>query len=275
MEHGWTWKIPMLGRHGTGHGYSSKCTDQDYATNAFLNLHGSKENDVNLNHIKFRTGRNRRAWVKNCVAIGLSSCFLEPLESTGIYFITASIYQLAKHFPGKQINPTLRDAFNREVEFMYDDCKDFIQAHYFNSDRDDSEFWLANKNALFLGDSMQEKMALYKAGLPVNPPTTSQDDYYGSFDNEFHNFWTNGSYYCIFAGMGFYPDESLARIRYRDDARNKARELFKNVQIQQQKLVSTLPTNYEYLKTIHAEKKSGDKSPALEIAWGNQVRNAG
>ena len=271
MEHGWTWKIPMLGRHGTGYVYSSKFTDEDYASTAFLDLHGLKENDVNLNHIKFRTGRNKRAWVNNCVAIGLSSCFLEPLESTGIYFITASIYQLAKHFPGKNINPTLRDQFNSEVEFMFNDCKDFIQAHYFNSDRDDSEFWLANKNALFLGDSMQEKMALYKAGLPVNPPTSSQDDYYGSFDNEFHNFWTNGSYYCIFAGMGFYPDEPLARLRYRDDARNEARELFKSIESEQRKLEKILPTNYEYLKYIHADKMSGEKSPALNISWEKQA----
>src|SRR6185369_4783554 len=98
------------------------------------------------NQISFRTGRNRNAWVKNCVSIGLASCFLEPLESTGIYFIYAGLYQLVKHFPDKAFNPTLIEQFNREIAYMYDDCRDFIQVHYLTTARDDTPFWRANKH---------------------------------------------------------------------------------------------------------------------------------
>src|SRR5262249_57948293 len=68
-------------------------------------------------------GRNRRAWVKNCVSIGLASCFLEPLESSGIYFIYAALYQLVKHFPNRNFDPILLDRFNAEIATMFDDTR--------------------------------------------------------------------------------------------------------------------------------------------------------
>src|SRR5260370_5463322 len=105
MTAGWTWKIPMLSRFGSGYVYSSKFTTKDEATGEFCGLWGLDPTEQPLNHIRFRVGRNRRAWVKNCLGIGLSSCFLEPLESTGLYFIYAAVYQLAKHFPDKRFDP--------------------------------------------------------------------------------------------------------------------------------------------------------------------------
>jgi tryptophan halogenase len=256
MSAGWTWKIPMLTRFGSGYVYSSKFATVDQAAREFCDLWGLDESRVTLNKIRFRTGRNRRAWVGNCVSIGLSSCFLEPLESTGIYFITASIYQLAKHFPLRCCDQTLIDRFNREIEFMFDDCRDFVQAHYLTSSRDDTPFWLANKHDLKLSDNILEKISLYRSGLPVNPPLHSEADYYGSFDNEFHNFWTNGSYYCIFSGMGFLPDRSLGRIAYRPAAVEESQRILAQVRGQQQELVRTLPSTFQYLKKLHGRAAS-------------------
>lgn len=269
---GWTWKTPMLGRIGSGYVYSSKFISEDEAAREFYKVWGLPEDSLNLNRIKFTTGRHRRAWVKNCVSIGLSSGFLEPLESTGIYFITAAIYQLAKYFPTAGLNQTMIDTFNAEVEYMYDDCKDFIQAHYFNSDRDDSEFWLANKNALKLSDDLKHKMELYKAGLPVNQPISTEEGYYGSFDVEFRNFWTNGSYYCIFAGMGFMPDQPYPRVSYKPSAKPRAQMIMDDIEKEQHRLVSELPSNYEYLMKLHSAKNSGARSPALDMAWGSRER---
>src|SRR5260370_26527066 len=82
MESGWTWKIPMLTRFGTGYVYSSRFASQDEATKDFCQLLNLNPEETSLNHVRFRVGRNRRAWVKNCVSIGLSSCFLEPRQST-------------------------------------------------------------------------------------------------------------------------------------------------------------------------------------------------
>ena len=256
MDAGWTWKIPMLNRFGSGYVYSSKFATVDKAAHDFCKLWGLDEDKTQLNKIRFRTGRNKRAWVRNCVSIGLSSCFLEPLESTGIYFITASIYQLAKHFPTKALDQNLINSFNREIEFMFDDCRDFVQAHYLTSSRDDTPFWLANKNDLFLSDNIKEKMEKYRSGLPINPPLSNEEDYYGSFDNEFHNFWTNGSYYCIFAGMGFLPDRPLGRLSYRPEAVAEAQKVFARIQAQQQELLRTLPSTHHYLQNLHKKKSA-------------------
>ena len=250
MKAGWTWKIPMLTRFGSGYVYSSKYATQDEATEDFCRLWGLDPAEVPLNQIRFRVGRNRRAWVKNCVGVGLSSCFLEPLESTGLYFIYATIYQLAKHFPDTRFDPVLIDRFNGEINKMFDDCRDFIQAHFYFSPRVDTPFWMANKH-LQLADQIKEKIAAYRAGLPVNLPVAQDAGYYGNFEAEFGNFWTNSNYYCIFAGLGLLPDQPLPALAHKPESIEGAELTFSDVKQKQQHLLKTLPTNYEYLRQLH------------------------
>jgi hypothetical protein len=256
MPAGWTWKIPMRGRFGTGYVYSSKFVNAAQAAQDFCALWGLDQGKTTLNHIRFRTGRNRRAWVNNCVSIGLSSCFLEPLESTGIYFITAAIYQLAKHFPTRQFEPGLIARFNREIEFMFDDCRDFVQAHYFTTQREDTPFWRANRHELVLSDNIKEKIAIYKSGLPVNPPLSTEGDYYGTFENEFHHFWTNERYYCIFGGLDYLPDHPLPRLGYRPAGVEDAVHTLAKIEASQRELMASLPTNYEYLEHFHVRSRA-------------------
>lgn len=274
MKAGWTWKIPMLGRFGSGYVYSSRFMSQDDAAREYCALWKLDPDEVRLNPITFRTGRNQQAWVANCVSIGLSSCFLEPLESTGIYFITAAIHQLAKHFPTKAMEPKLALAFNREIEFMFDDCRDFLQAHYFTSTRDDSEFWRACKHEIRLSDSMLEKIDTYKAGMPINPPPVSEADYYATLDNEFRRFWLNESYYCIFSGMGFLPDHPAGQLAYQPESVEQAKRVLAGIKARGRQLASMLPTNHEYLQQFHAGTMAGARSPALGLSWGGGRRGA-
>ncbi|MEW5848964.1 MAG: tryptophan halogenase family protein [Myxococcota bacterium] len=260
MRHGWTWKIPMMGRFGTGYVYSSRFCGVDEAADEFMKLWNLDPAETALNKIRFRVGRNRRAWVHNCASIGLASCFLEPLESTGIYFIYAAIYQLVKHFPEKTINPVLRDRFNMEIQNMFDDCRDFIQAHYLTSQRSDTEFWRANRHALKLSDNVQEKLETYKSGLPVNMPITTEENYYGNFEAEFRNYWTNGSYYCIFAGMGLVPDRPLPQVLYRPESRARAEKMFAEIRMKTQDLKARLPTTFQYLQRLH----NRERGPSLK-----------
>lgn len=253
MPGGWAWKIPMLGRFGTGYVYSSQFTERDEATLDFCRLWGLDPDNTQFNQVSFRVGRNRRAWVKNVVSIGLASCFLEPLESSGIYFIYAGIYQLAKHFPDKRFDQRLVDRFNREIEDMFDDTRDFIQAHFYFSPRVDTPFWKANKE-LQLPDNIREKAATYKAGLPVNQPVADESTYYGNFESEFRNFWTNGSYYCIFAGLGYLPDRPVPSLSYREQSVRTAEPIFASVKQQQERLLASLPTNYEFVRRIHSKE---------------------
>lgn len=249
MESGWMWKIPMAGRIGTGYVYSSEFADRDQATLDFCRM-WNLDPEGKFNHIRFRVGRNRRSWVKNCVSIGLSSCFLEPLESSGLYFTYAAIYQLAKHFPDRNFDEILIDRFNREIAAMFDETRDFIQAHFYFSPRTDTPFWRANKE-ITLAPEIQEKAAMYRAGLPVNPPIVGESTYYASFEAEFRNFWTNGSYYCIFAGLGLLPDHQTPALAYKPETEHVADDMFADVQRRQEHLLNTLPSQYDYLVELH------------------------
>src|SRR5262249_40868819 len=127
---------------------------------------------------------------------------------------------------------------------------DFIQAHFHFSPRMDTPFWSANKD-LQLTNNIREKIAMYKAGLPVNLPIADEGSYYGSFEAEFRNFWTNGSYYCILAGLGYLPDQPLPLLAHKTDSVRKAEELFTRVKQQQQDLLQALPSNFDYLRQLH------------------------
>ncbi len=158
---------------------------------------------------------------------------------------------------------------------MFDDSRDFLQAHYLTSTRDDSPFWLANKHELVLSDNIREKISIYKSGLPVNWVQSKEEAYYESLDNEFHKFWQNGSYYCIFSGMGFLPDRPWSRLVYRSTAEEDGRMILSKIKEKQHELLRVLPTNYEYLRSFHAEKMSGNRSPALKMSGTSELVGPG
>ena len=170
---------------------------------------------------------------------------------TGIYFIYAAIYQLVRHFPDRSFEQGLIDGFNREIAGMFDDSRDFIQAHYLSSPREDTPFWKANKYDLVLSDNIKEKLEIYDSGLPINPPFVDEDTYYGHFEVEFKNYWTNGSYYCILSGLGRQPKHCLPILGYRPENHAKAEQLFANVRTRANELKQNLPTNYEFLRRLH------------------------
>jgi tryptophan halogenase len=252
MKYGWTWKIPMRGRFGSGYVFSSKFTTREQATQEFRELWGLTE-DHPLNQIKFRTGRNRRSWVKNCVGIGLSSCFLEPLESTGIYFIYAAIYQLVKHFPDRGFDQRLADRFNGAVADMFDNCRDFIQCHYMPTQRDDTAFWRANQHELKKSDALLAVLETYKAGLPASAVVSDSGaaHYYNDFDYEFRNFWPNSSYYCILTGMGMLPERICPLVEHRQSAIEKAETMFADIKRKADRLLAFLPSTFDYLNVLH------------------------
>jgi tryptophan halogenase len=101
MDAGWIWNIPLYSRVGTGYVYASDYCSADEAEQTLRTRVGPAAEDLEANHIKMRVGRSERSWVNNCVAVGLSSAFVEPLESTGIFFIQYAADQLVRHFPAE------------------------------------------------------------------------------------------------------------------------------------------------------------------------------
>lgn len=139
-EWGWQWQIPLQHRIGNGLVYCSRFVDDATAQERLLaKLPGKPLNEPRV--ISFRTGMRRKQWHKNVVAIGLSSGFLEPLESTSIHLIQSAVLRLLKHFPQQQISGAAVAAFNQHFATEMTQVRDFIIAHYALTQRTDSAFW--------------------------------------------------------------------------------------------------------------------------------------
>lgn len=248
---GWQWEIPLFGRSGNGYVYSSQFQTADQAEQEMRRFFGDKVKNLDARHIKFKSGRRRRSWVKNCVSFGLSSSFLEPLESTGLYFVYAALYQFMEYFPDKEIDPVLRDKFNEKVAYMVEDVKDFIVMHFCTSPREDTPYWLANKHDLKLPDSLKNILKLQKAGIPIRKSYATDEFLYASFEAGFDRFWTNSNYQCVLAGVEYLPEGYMPLLDHRDDIRKEAEKIFSDIALRSDLLVNQLPTQYEYLNQVY------------------------
>ncbi len=161
QDAGWQWRIPLQKRTGNGHVYCSGYISDDEAKHTLLtNLEGEAEGDIRT--IKFKTGRREKAYHKNCVAIGLSAGFMEPLESTSIHLIQAGISKLIALLPDSGFNPAEAKTYNRLTKIQFEQIRDFIILHYKATQRGDTEFWRYVKD-MDVPDSLRDKMDLYKS----------------------------------------------------------------------------------------------------------------
>jgi len=157
---GWTWRIPLQHRTGNGHVYCNGFTSDEEAGRVLLEGLDGRAMDT-PRQLRFTTGRRRKSWIKNCVAVGLSSGFLEPLESTSINIIENSVGWLLQYFPDRDFSPALANEFNRRVSQRYEFVRDFIILHYKITDRDDSEFWRYCAG-MPIPDTLQHQIELFR-----------------------------------------------------------------------------------------------------------------
>lgn len=197
LEAGWSWRIPLHSRVGTGYVYSSKFKSDDQALDEFKRYLNGRANDSEPRVIKMRVGRSRRSWVNNCVAIGLSSGFLEPLESTAIMSVELQARWLLYYLPTSDFEEPLRDQFNNACERLYDEIRDFLCIHFSQSTRDDTPYWRAVRHEAKKSDQLQYHLRLWKTTLP------------GPMDPRKNTVFNHWSVSCLLMGKDFYRDATL------------------------------------------------------------------
>ena len=159
---GWQWRIPLQHRTGNGHVYCDAHMNADEAEAILLeNLEGAVLSSPN--HLRFATGHRRSFWSGNCIAIGLSAGFLEPLESTSIHLIQSGIAKLVSLFPANRDAPVERDEYNRLMRDDFTHVRDFLILHYKATRRSGEPFWDYVRE-MEIPDSLARKMALLRGG---------------------------------------------------------------------------------------------------------------
>jgi tryptophan halogenase len=256
---GWSWNIPLYGRDGTGYVYSSQYIDKDEAERELREHLGPSADGCSANHIKMRIGRSRNSWVKNCVAIGLASGFVEPLESTGIFFIQHGIEQLVEHFPrSTSFDPVMMASYNRAIAECIDGVRQFLAIHYCESTRADNAYWKATKQ-VEVPESLAELRRLWKARLPG--ARTIYPHYHG-----FEPY----SWAVMLMGVGEAPATHLPLLDHLDDA--EARDMFSNIKKRTKMLLETLPSQYEYLTHMRKKAKSSESASRMRVGTAGAPR---
>ena len=226
---GWQWRIPLQHRTGNGHVYSSRHMEDAEAEALLLaNLDGDQLAEPN--RLRFVTGKRRQTWNRNCVAIGLSSGFLEPLESTSIHLIQSAIIRLVRLLPDAGFDPATVAEFNRQSDFEYERIRDFIILHYKATARDDTAFWRYCRD-MEVPDTLQRKIDLFAAN--------------GRIFREDDELFAEESWIQVFLGQGVIPRGYDPLVDLRSEAEIEA--FLGNVEGVIRKCVAVMPDHGDYV----------------------------
>ena len=202
LRYGWAWKIPLTNRYGNGYVYSSSCCSADEAERELRASLGLLESDTPARHLKMRIGRVTRHWNRNCLAVGLSQGFIEPLEATALLFIQKTAMGIVEYLDRGDFSEAAHERFNAQVNDHFEGTRDYIVTHYKTNSRTDTDYWRANAANLDISDPLKELYNLWMSGNSVAAEVRA-----GSTTRAYPVF----SWYCIMTGMGIFPDPSELR----------------------------------------------------------------
>ncbi|TFI58975.1 tryptophan 7-halogenase [Sphingomonas parva] len=237
-EAGWQWRIPLQHRTGNGYVFASAFIGEEEATEKLLSrLDGAAQAEPRV--LRFKAGRRRVCFEKNCLAVGLAAGFLEPLESTSIHLIQIAVNKLLDMFPNRDFHPAILSRFNDETNQVYDSIRDFLIAHYKLTERD-QPFWRHCQD-IEPPDSLATKLDLFRGRAQVFP---------SGFDTFHETNW-----FAILYGQGFEPESyhPLADNMSSDELRVTLAQIRAAIQ----KRVDGLPPHQAFLEAVASRPGGG------------------
>ena len=196
MPCGWRWKIPLTHRTGNGYVYSSDHLSGDEAEQQLRNAAGINNARTAAHHIKMRVGRNQAHWKRNCLAVGLSQGFIEPLEATGLQMTLITIEQFIAHFEKGNFTSRYQENVNNGINAAFDHIRDYVLLHYLANNRNDTQYWRDCRGDVAISDSLRSILEIWSQGGDLEQELQRQNisQYYPSL-----------SWHVILTGMGVFP----------------------------------------------------------------------
>ena len=202
LKYGWAWKIPLTSRFGNGYVYSSRYVDDDDAEMEFREHLGLVDADVEARKLKFPVGRVREHWVKNCLAVGLSQGFIEPLEATALDMVQETVFRFVEAANNGDMTDKYCDEYNAYVSKRFDAVRDYIVCHYRINTRSDTDYWRDAGTNDKISKSLREILTAWLQGKNITDELERQnlDAYFPSM-----------SWNCLLAGKGIFPTDEQVR----------------------------------------------------------------
>jgi flavin-dependent dehydrogenase len=198
LSAGWAWKIPLTNRAGNGYVYSSKYIDPDAAETELRSHLGLLDADVEARHLQMNVGRVERSWVKNCLAVGLSQGFIEPLEATALHIVQATVEGFIDAYEKGGMANKHADDFNHTIARRYEGIRDYIVAHYRMNQCSDSDYWRDNAANQWLSDDLKAVMTSWFSGSDLAEEIANLD---------IGRYYSALSWHCLLAGYGTFPPQ--------------------------------------------------------------------
>ena len=232
---GWIWDIGLTHRRGVGHVYSSQYLSDDEAHQNLKNYLGEVGEDIEPRKISFKSGYRQQFWKHNCVAVGMSAGFVEPLEATAIMLVEISSRFIAENLPpNSQVMAVTAKRFNQQMHYRWQRIIDFLKLHYMLTKRPEP-YWQAHTNPDTIPPSLKEDLEIWGFRGPIS----------ADFDSAIELF-PAASYQYVMYGMGFKPDFEQQNYLYQEHAQAE-RIIQQNRQITDQ-MLRTLPPHRDYIE---------------------------
>ncbi|MCW8090951.1 tryptophan halogenase family protein [Alteromonas sp. ASW11-130] len=196
LSNGWCWKIPLINRNGNGYVYSSDFTDHDSAETELRRHLGLLDADVEARKLSMRVGQRERHWVKNCLAVGLSQGFIEPLEATALHLVQITLESFLTNVKGNYLDDSKQPEFNHSITHRFERVRDYIVAHYKLNSRHDSEYWRAGRDINTISASLAGILDTWFKKGDLEAEVQRQ---------QIQHHFDAVSWNCLLSGYGVFP----------------------------------------------------------------------